>query len=450
MEPLIIPSLRFLSPSFDPAHPPGLFPGFTPPPDPTPPLSQGVPWGAAVLGLAGLLADPSGAQATIALGETCPTVAQVQITLAELGYRPGALDGVFGEATHEAVVRFQGDRGIQVDGVVGPETAAQLNLSQGEAVASGQGGCSIDSASDPAWDPALRAAASGDTSAPLPEESAGSPGEFYEVVVDALNVRSHPNLEAPIVSVLYRGDVVQGMADGGAAPGWIALVTGDWIAGDYVQLRGDRGPASPFNDHPFIASEPEASPSLDAPQPDQQPHSPDPLPHEFMEEPATPEATPGGLGDGEFQAAPAFVQVNTPVLNVRSGPGYSYPVLGTYPAGEVLETAGIMTPEGWIQLASGEWVSGVYVMPLEGDMDPSTTLETLDAQGNPSPDVGGQIWATVSTLGGDLWVRSSPGGAVVGSLPNGSPVALSGMAQDGWVQLQDGQWVAGDYLGGYL
>src|SRR5690242_6069642 len=50
----------------------------------------------------------------------------VQQQLAALGYSLGQLDGVYGPATASAVQRFQSDRGLTVDGVVGSQTLAAL------------------------------------------------------------------------------------------------------------------------------------------------------------------------------------------------------------------------------------------------------------------------------------------------------------------------------------
>jgi hypothetical protein len=50
----------------------------------------------------------------------------VQQRLAALGYGPGPLDGEYGPATERAVRAFQTAAGIEVDGVVGPETRAAL------------------------------------------------------------------------------------------------------------------------------------------------------------------------------------------------------------------------------------------------------------------------------------------------------------------------------------
>lgn len=49
-------------------------------------------------------------------------VAEVQARLSELGYIPGPIDGIFGAKTEAAVIRFQRDRGLTPDGIVGPLT----------------------------------------------------------------------------------------------------------------------------------------------------------------------------------------------------------------------------------------------------------------------------------------------------------------------------------------
>lgn len=62
------------------------------------------------------------------LGEGDPAlVKQLQQTLIDAGYDPGAVDGSFGATTEAAVTAFQQDNGLSADGVVGPDTAAALN-----------------------------------------------------------------------------------------------------------------------------------------------------------------------------------------------------------------------------------------------------------------------------------------------------------------------------------
>lgn len=51
-----------------------------------------------------------------------PLVELLQSTLRELGYYNGAIDGIFGFQTYNAVQRFQTQYGLTVDGIVGPKT----------------------------------------------------------------------------------------------------------------------------------------------------------------------------------------------------------------------------------------------------------------------------------------------------------------------------------------
>jgi len=55
------------------------------------------------------------------------TIREIQEALAGAGYLPGPIDGAWGRQTAAAVRAFQKDRGLDVDGVVGPQTLAALN-----------------------------------------------------------------------------------------------------------------------------------------------------------------------------------------------------------------------------------------------------------------------------------------------------------------------------------
>lgn len=58
----------------------------------------------------------------------------LQRALTALGYQPGPADSVFGRKTISAVKAFQADRGLVVDGIVGPKTPAALSKAGGQGV----------------------------------------------------------------------------------------------------------------------------------------------------------------------------------------------------------------------------------------------------------------------------------------------------------------------------
>ncbi|MFE9023399.1 peptidoglycan-binding protein [Streptomyces sp. NPDC007808] len=60
--------------------------------------------------------------AIVADGRAGPEVAEVQCLLRRAGIAPGAVDGIFGPVTEDAVRRFQERAGLVVDGIVGPHT----------------------------------------------------------------------------------------------------------------------------------------------------------------------------------------------------------------------------------------------------------------------------------------------------------------------------------------
>ena len=88
-----------------------------------------------------IAADPSGstagaadrASALLARGagygqpQGEPRVRALQRSLRARGQRPGPVDGLYGPLTEAAVERLQRDRGLAVDGIVGPQTRRVLN-----------------------------------------------------------------------------------------------------------------------------------------------------------------------------------------------------------------------------------------------------------------------------------------------------------------------------------
>lgn len=75
-----------------------------------------------------------GQSAVLSLGSRGEKVALIQQRLKEWGYYTGAVDGIFGRGTHNAVVRFQRQNGLSVDGQVGKKTAAAIGISLTDAV----------------------------------------------------------------------------------------------------------------------------------------------------------------------------------------------------------------------------------------------------------------------------------------------------------------------------
>lgn len=55
-------------------------------------------------------------------------VQRVQELLTTVGYAPGPVDGIFGPKTKVAVLAFQDDHGLRVDGLVGSNTRAALGF----------------------------------------------------------------------------------------------------------------------------------------------------------------------------------------------------------------------------------------------------------------------------------------------------------------------------------
>lgn len=69
---------------------------------------------------------------TISQGMVGSAVRLCQTLLKKVGLEPGPVDGIFGPATHRAVVQFQEKRGLEVDGIVGPHTWAAFRERSGE------------------------------------------------------------------------------------------------------------------------------------------------------------------------------------------------------------------------------------------------------------------------------------------------------------------------------
>lgn len=65
------------------------------------------------------------------LGSTGTEVRNIQTRLKSWGYYTGSVDGIYGNGTFNAVMRFQANNGLTPDGICGPKTLAKIGLPTG-------------------------------------------------------------------------------------------------------------------------------------------------------------------------------------------------------------------------------------------------------------------------------------------------------------------------------
>ena len=134
--------------------------------------------------------------ATYRQGSTGEQVRIIQTKLKNWGYYDGAVDGIFGSGTAEAVQYFQRKNGLTADGIVGPATLKALGMS------TGSGGSGQESTVE------LLARVI----------SAEARGEPYsgQVAVGAviLNRVEHPSFPNTVAGVVYQPGAFTCMVDG--------------------------------------------------------------------------------------------------------------------------------------------------------------------------------------------------------------------------------------------
>lgn len=133
-----------------------------------------------------------------------------------------------------------------------------------------------------------------------------------------------------------------------------------------------------------------------------------------------------------------FVNTAGGPLNVRNSPGGS--VVGTLPDGTRVELTG-RSSSGFLERSNGTWVDARYISYSQPPVTPPAPSPA------PNPGTGaGSSTGFVRTNGSPLNVRNTPGGAVVGSIANGSRVELTGRSSSQWVERTDGTWVSNNWL----
>lgn len=75
---------------------------------------------------AGLYEEEESTVAVLRKGSKGDTVKELQVMLTKLGYACGAIDGAYGTQTCAAVMAFQGDHGLEADGIAGEKTLTAL------------------------------------------------------------------------------------------------------------------------------------------------------------------------------------------------------------------------------------------------------------------------------------------------------------------------------------
>ena len=81
-----------------------------------------------------------GAAALSRYGSRGSEVTKIQEKLKRWGYYSGAVDGIYGPKTYEAVRYFQRKNGLTVDGIAGPKTLAAMGISSGSGSGSSASG----------------------------------------------------------------------------------------------------------------------------------------------------------------------------------------------------------------------------------------------------------------------------------------------------------------------
>ena len=156
--------------------------------------------------------------------------------------------------------------------------------------------------------------------------------------------------------------------------------------------------------------------------------------------PPSPYAIGAGCnGGGGGGGGAGLASVSADVLNVRSGPALTSPVVGQLFQGtqvQVLRTAG-----SWSEISTtsaGEaWVASAYL---------SGAASSIGNGSNSGSGSGGGGGIVSTDSGNGANVRALPNGPRVYGLPDGAVVRLNGVTRvvegTAWSQLTDGNWIA--------
>lgn len=181
---------------------------------------------------------------------------------------------------------------------------------------------------------------------------------------DGVNVRSGPGTTFPVLAIAPFGTALTVTGDA-AAGNWLPVNYGGvagYVLGEYVSVAAP----TPATGVAFSAPGGQGGPTPPQPAPAA---TPTPVP-------ATPPAA---------AAVAQFATVVPPDgLNLRSGPGTSYPVVVAVPGGARLQIAGRPNADGWYSVVYGDragWVLGSYLSFTAMTPTPAPTATTAAPPG---------------------------------------------------------------------
>jgi len=237
---------------------------------------------------------------------------------------------------------------------------------------------------------------------------------YVRTTGNPLNVRNAPG--GQVISTLPNGSRVE--LTGRDNTGYLERSNGTWLDQRYVAY-------TPSSGNQAVSPSPRPS----------QPVPAQPRPTATNPNPAPGTVTPGSStpGSSNTSRSSATVRTSGDPLNVRSAPNGA--IVTTVPNGSRVDLTGRRSGE-WVERTDGTWVSSAWLA-----VSPSPTPT------QPQPNVGSSTTtSTIRTNGSSLNVRRSAGGAVVGSVPNGSRIDLSGRRTGEWAERTDGTWIASVWL----
>ncbi len=439
----------------------------------------------------GVLGTAGSAQAMVRRGAQCEAVDQLQVALGDRGYDIGGVDGKFGGRTEAAVRRFQKQQNLQADGIVGPATARAMGLPP-------EFSCSYVAAQavqkPVAWSPEgefavvtnggalrLRKAPEGSVVGALKNGdrvtvigmkdgwarlSSGAWVSRAWLQVGRRVQNNVPQKQQPIAQSVPAADVSPGQQTLAAA-----------IPGQVVELPSPESPqlglqvavepkvaAVPLKTGKIAVSLPKAEPALETRNQVvvEQVASDEPTLIQTVAEPVVAASVP----------TPASInKVSAPRLDLEPGQINSRALL-VAAASDSISLPSAMAPESTplnvaesprvvdpaetafapVESVIKEVAEPTLAEPLvaEDQLQAEAIAEPLPLESPAEPAVvavrsSSSQSMEVATYGDRLLIRESPGGQVIGSIPNGLKISTVD-EKDGWYELETGGWVMARWL----